>query len=77
MHLATSPDDQQRWLAAYSGAARALAEQKAVELRELTTVQALRDTDLLLQAAAEAYLAPERLHTSGLVEQQRLFAPAR
>ena len=77
MFLAISPEDQHRWLTAYTGAAQALAAQKASELRQLTPADALRDTDLLLQAAAEAWLAPNRRHTSGLVEQQRLFATAR
>lgn len=71
--MTISTEDQRRWLQQWRAAASALAEQKADELASLTEFEARKATLDLLALAEMAPLPSERLHNSGLVEQQRIF----
>lgn len=70
MKLATTPEEQRRWIAQWRSAAVALAEMKRYELQALTDEQAWLETEDLL-SLVDYY--PRRSDTSGLVEQQRWF----
>jgi hypothetical protein len=60
-------------MAQWRGAAVALAEQRARELRALTEEDARAAIVALLDLGASLPLSPERERTSGLVIQQALF----
>ena len=61
------------WMAQWRGAAVALAEQRARELRALTEEDARAAIVALLDLGASLPISPERERTSGLVIQQALF----
>jgi hypothetical protein len=61
------------WMAQWRGAAVALAEQRARELRALTEADARAAIVALLDLGASLPIPPEREKTSGLVIQQALF----
>ena len=73
MRMAVTPDQQRAWMARWRSAAIALENVKAEELRALTGEQALRDSDMLLAMAPDAFERACRDQSSGFVEQQRLF----
>ena len=75
--MTISIEEQQQWLKQWRAAAQALADQKAGELYSLTEAEARKATLDLLALAGMTHLPPERLVSSGLVEQQRLFQQAR
>lgn len=60
------------WMAQWRGAAVALAEQRARELRALTEEDARAAIMALLDLGA-SHIPPESERTSGLVIQQALF----
>ena len=60
-------------MAQWRSAAVALAEQHAKELHELTDAEALAASDALLALALAIPVSADRLTSSGLVHQQRLF----
>jgi hypothetical protein len=64
---------QRRWLEQWEGAARALEEQRRLELRTLSPSRALAATEALLSLVSPDLLPVARRTHSGLVEQQRLF----
>lgn len=70
MKLATTPEEQRRWMAQWRSAAVALAEMKRYELQAMTDEQAWLETEDLL-SLVDYY--PRRSDTSGLVEQQAWF----
>ena len=70
MKLATTPEEQRRWVEQWRRAAVALAEMKRYELQRLTDEQAWRETEDLL-SLVDYY--PRHSETSGLVEQQAWF----
>lgn len=73
----THPSFAKAWLAQRRAASLALAEVEVRELRELDDATALAMSEALLSAAPRAEMTRERRHTSGFVEQQRLFARRR
>lgn len=75
--MAQLPPFARAWLRQRDTGATAIAAIEARELRELEPVAALRIADALLDAAARTPVDDARRVTSGLVEQQRLFARAR
>jgi hypothetical protein len=70
MKLATTPEEQRRWMEQWRSAAVALEEMKRYELQTLTDEQAWEQIEDLL-SLADYY--PRRSDTSGLVEQQAWF----
>ena len=75
--MSSSGADARSWLAQQRAAAIALAELNDRELRDLSDAEALRMTEAVLSATPIATMNDGRRSTSGLVEQQRLFARAR
>jgi hypothetical protein len=73
MRIASVREAQRAWVAQWRSAAIALEQVKVEELRVLTNEQALRDSDMLLQMAPDAFQRACRDQSSGFVEQQRLF----
>ena len=71
------PEQQRAWLRQRQLGAVAVAEVEARELRELDAATALAESEALLSAVPIAVVTADRRHTSGFVEQQRLFAQAR
>ncbi len=74
MKLATTPEEQRRWMAQWRSAAVALAEMKRHELQTLTDEQAWRQIEAL-QSVSEIWRDPEA--PPGLVAQQALFRKLR
>jgi hypothetical protein len=70
-------EDQRAWLRQRQLGAIEVAKIEARELRELDPATALAQSEALLAAAPIAVMSAGRRETSGLVEQQRLFARAR
>lgn len=70
VRLATTPEEQRRWMEQWREAAIALDEVRRDELMNLSDEEAWRHTEDLL-ALADHYL--ETSDTSGLVEQQYWF----
>ena len=70
MKLATTPEEQRRWMEQWRRAAVALEEVRRYELQMLTDQQAWRETEDLL-GLVDYY--PRHSETSGLVEQQAWF----
>lgn len=75
--LAVDLETQKAWARGWQRAGVALEEIRRAELRALTPEKALAATDNLLSLGARAGVSAERRRTSGLVEQQRLFARLR
>jgi hypothetical protein len=74
-----SPSEQQcirDWVATWKVAAVELEKLKAQSLRGLTEEQSARQFNDLDCDPALVWISPERLLSSGLVEQQRIFAKA-
>jgi hypothetical protein len=69
--------DAQAWLRQWREATVAVAQVEARELRELDEATALAMSEAVLSAAPREEMTAERRHTSGFVEQQRLFARQR
>jgi hypothetical protein len=72
--MATLPDFAAAWLAQRRTGAREIARMEAVALANLDAAEALRLSDALLGATP---VTKTRGCSSGLVEQQALFARAR
>ena len=70
MKLATTPEEQRRWMEQWRNAAVALEEVKRMELMELTEEEAWRRTEALL-SLPKPWRRPDS--ECGLVEQQALF----
>ena len=70
MKLATTPEEQRRWMDQWRRAAVALAEMKRYELQTLTEEKAWQQIEDLLSLVDDY---PRRSDTSGLVEQQAWF----
>jgi hypothetical protein len=70
MKLATTPEEQRRWMEQWREAAIALDEVRRDELANLTDEEAWRQTDALLELAD--HYREESL-SSGLVDQQLWF----
>jgi hypothetical protein len=75
--MSTLPPFARTWVRQRDAGAAAVAAIEAAELRELDAAEALKQAEALLAAAPIDAVAPSRRTTSGLVEQQRLFARAR
>jgi hypothetical protein len=70
-------ETQKAWARTWQATGKALEAIRRAELRALTLEKALRATDNLLSLGAGMPMSAERRRTSGLVEQQRLFAGLR
>ena len=70
MKLATTPEEQRRWMEQWRSAAVALEEVKRMELMELTEEEAWRRTEALL-SLPKPWRRPDA--ECGLVEQQAWF----
>ncbi len=77
MSVSPLPPFALAWLRQRSEGANAVAAVEQAELRDLDEAEALRLADALLAATPTDSISDERRTTSGLVEQQRLFALAR
>jgi hypothetical protein len=75
--MSTLPPYARAWLHQRDTGAKAVATIEAAELQALDTAHALEQADALLSATPIDEVAPSRRTTSGLIEQQRLFARAR
>jgi hypothetical protein len=75
--VAVDLETQRAWARTWQATGKALEAIRRAELRALTPEKALRATDNLLSLGAGMPLSAERRRTSGLVEQQRLFAGLR
>lgn len=75
--LAVDLETQKAWARAWQVTGEALEKIRRAELRALTAEQALSATDNLLSLGMGIALSAGRRGTSGLVEQQRLFARLR
>lgn len=75
--MSALPPFARAWLRQRDAGAAAVAAIEAAELRKLDAAEALKQADALLAATPVDAIAPSRRATSGLVEQQRLFARAR
>jgi hypothetical protein len=71
------PAHARAWLEQRDAGAIAVAAVEEGELRNLGEDEALAQSEALLMATPLEALSEERRSTSGLVEQQRLFARAR
>jgi hypothetical protein len=72
-----TPAEQRAWLSQWKSARVALERVETLELRSLTAASALAASDALLSLARPEDVEPERIASSGLVEQQRLFLKLR
>jgi hypothetical protein len=75
--LAVDLETQRAWARAWQVTGEALEKIRRAELRALTGERALAATDSLLSLGKGMALSANRRGTSGLVEQQRLFARLR
>jgi hypothetical protein len=74
--LATTPDEQRRWMKQWRLAAVALAEMKRHELQTLTEEKAWRQIEALQSIPRrEVWREPEK--PCGLIEQQAFFKKLR
>lgn len=64
---------QYEWLRQWTDAGPALAAHRREELLNLSDERALIASETLLGLVSTARLSPQRLNSSGLVEQQALF----
>jgi hypothetical protein len=76
MHLAETPEVQRAWMKQWRAAEVALRQVKREELRKMTEEDVLNACDILMTDVASFYRSPKAIKTSGLVEQQRIFARA-
>jgi hypothetical protein len=75
--LSVDREKLKAWARNWQETGKALEAIRRSELRALSPERALRASDDLLSFGAEMTLSAERRRTSGLVEQQRLFARLR
>lgn len=77
MVLTVDLETQRAWARNWQKTGEMLERIRRAELWALTPERALRATDALLSLGAGLPVSAERRFTSGLVEQQRLFAALR
>lgn len=70
-------ETQRAWAVGWQRAGKALRRVQQDELRALSPAKALAAVDSLLSLGAVTPLSPARRRSSGLAEQQRLFARLR
>ena len=75
--MALTPEQEQAWMEQWRSAGVALAEQRRIELRSLSTGAALSATEALLSLADPRNIPERRRSGSGLVEQQALLHRSR
>jgi hypothetical protein len=75
--LAADLETQRAWARTWQATGEALEAVRRAELRALTSEKALLATENLLSLGAGMPRSARRRLTSGLVEQQRLFARLR
>ena len=73
--MSTSMTNEQHraWMAQWRRAAVALEQVQRRELARMTDAEALAAAERVLTPVGDPYRDPQRLHTSGLVDQQRIF----
>lgn len=76
MKLATTPDEQRRWMEQWRRAAVALAEMKRYELQALTEEKAWQQIEAI-QSIPLREVWRNRDKPCGLIEQQALFKKLR
>ena len=77
MHLAETPEEQQAWMKQWRAAAVALRKVKREELRAMTDEDAVAAFNALDLPPHDFARAADRMNSSGLLEQQRIFQKAR
>jgi uncharacterized protein YcbX len=77
MHLAETPEEQRAWMNQWRAAAVALRQMKREELRAMTDEDAVAAFNALDMPPELVWRCPERIDSSGLVEQQRIFQKIR
>jgi hypothetical protein len=77
MHLAETPEEQRAWMNQWRAAAIALRQMKREELRAMTDEDAVAAFNALDMPPELVWRCPERIDSSGLVEQQRIFQKIR
>lgn len=75
--MAVDLETQKAWARTWQATGEALAKVRRADLRALTPEKALFATDDLLSLGSGMALPERRRGSSGLVEQQRLFARLR
>ncbi|HVO11948.1 MAG TPA: hypothetical protein VMX54_14510 [Vicinamibacteria bacterium] len=75
--VAVDPERLRLWARTWQETGEALVAVRYAELRAMTSEQALQATERLLSLGAQTPLSTERRGSSGLVEQQTLFARLR
>lgn len=73
MRTSVTNEQRQAWMAQWRRAAVALEQVQRRELARMTDAEALAAAERVLTPGGDPYRDPQRLHTSGLVEQQRIF----
>jgi hypothetical protein len=71
--MVMSVRDQKEWMSQWRRAAGALERQRKDELRALSEREALAASEALLSLFHLTALDPDRITSSGLVQQQALF----
>jgi hypothetical protein len=77
LRFAETPEEQQKWMQQWRSAEAALLEVKREELRAMTDEEAIFSFNALDLPPEMIYRAPDRLHSPGFIEQQRIFRKAR
>jgi hypothetical protein len=77
MHLAETPEEQRQWMQQWREAEKYLRHVKREELRAMTDADAVAAFNAVDMPPELVWRSPERIHGSGLVEQQRIFQKAR
>jgi hypothetical protein len=75
--LTVDHETQRAWALGWQKAGKALEQVRQDELRGLSPERALAAIDNLLSLGARTPVSPARRRSSGLAEQQRLFARLR
>lgn len=77
MHLAETPEEQRAWMQQWREAEKYLRKVKREELRAMTDEDAVAAFNALDMPLDLVWRSPERIDSSGLVEQQRIFQKIR
>jgi hypothetical protein len=77
MHLAETPEERKVWMRQWRSAEIALRQVKREELRAMTDEDAVVAFNALDMPPHAFPRAADRMDSSGLVEQQRIFQNAR
>lgn len=76
LRFAETPEEQKKWMQQWRAAEVALLEVKREELHAMTDEEAIFSFNALDMPPEMIYRAPDRLHSLGFIEQQRIFRKA-